>query len=59
MANKLKVGLQLSIGGLGDLSFNDSAYAGLVKARETLGIEFETETWRGPEQNAVQISSSA
>ena len=55
MANKLKVGLQLSIGGLGDLSFNDSAYAGLVKARETLGIEFETETWRGPEQNAVHM----
>jgi len=55
MADHLKVGLQLSIGGLGDLSFNDSAYAGLIRARETLGIEFETAQWEGPQQNAAHM----
>ncbi len=35
-----KVGLVLSIGGLGDGSFNDSAYEGLTRAKEELGIDF-------------------
>lgn len=35
-----KIGLVLSTGGLGDGSFNDSAYTGLMKAKEELGIEF-------------------
>lgn len=38
---KLKVGLVLSIGGLGDKSFNDLAYIGMKEASEELGIEFK------------------
>jgi basic membrane protein A len=36
-----KVGIVLSTGGLGDLSFNDAAYRGLQRAEEELGIEFD------------------
>ena len=39
--NALKVGIVLSTGGLGDKSFNDSAYRGLERAKEELGIEFK------------------
>jgi basic membrane protein A len=38
---KLKVGLAYDIGGRGDKSFNDSAAAGLDKAKTELGIEFK------------------
>lgn len=38
---KAKVGIVLSTGGLGDKSFNDSAYEGLTRAKEELGIEFK------------------
>jgi basic membrane protein A len=38
-AAKPTVGLVLSVGGLGDKSFNDSAYEGLNKAAKELGIE--------------------
>src|SRR3954469_22100974 len=38
-AAKLKVGLAYDIGGRGDKSFNDSAAAGLDKAKSELGIE--------------------
>jgi basic membrane protein A len=41
-AQPLKVGMLLGLSGLGDKSFNDSAYAGLEKARQQYGIEFET-----------------
>lgn len=37
----LKVGIVLSTGGLGDKSFNDSAYRGLENAKKDLGIEFK------------------
>lgn len=40
-SNPLKVGIVLSTGGLGDKSFNDSAYRGLLKAKKELGIEFK------------------
>ena len=40
-AKPLKVGIVLSIGGLGDKSFNDSAYRGLENAKKDLGIEFK------------------
>lgn len=40
-AKPLKVGIVLSTGGLGDKSFNDSAYRGLEKAKKELGIEFK------------------
>jgi basic membrane protein A len=36
---KSTVGLVLSVGGLGDKSFNDSAYEGLTRAAEELGIK--------------------
>lgn len=36
---KRKIALVLSVGGLGDKSFNDSAYAGLLRGVEELGIE--------------------
>jgi basic membrane protein A len=35
-----KIGLILGTGGLGDKSFNDIAYAGVVKAQKELGITF-------------------
>lgn len=35
----VKVGMVFDIGGLGDKSFNDSAYAGLQQAEEELGVE--------------------
>ena len=37
----VRVGLVFDIGGRGDKSFNDSAYRGLERAREALGIVFE------------------
>jgi basic membrane protein A len=40
-AKPLNVGIVLSTGGLGDKSFNDSAYRGLEMAKEELGINFK------------------
>ncbi len=40
-AKALKVGIVLSTGGLGDKSFNDSAFRGLENAKKDLGIEFK------------------
>ncbi|MGL5963869.1 MAG: BMP family lipoprotein, partial [Fusobacteriaceae bacterium] len=37
----LKVGIVLSTGGLGDKSFNDSAYRGLEMAKKDLGVDFK------------------
>lgn len=37
----LKVGIAFATGGLGDKSFNDSAYRGLEKAKNDLGINFK------------------
>jgi basic membrane protein A len=37
-ANVLHVGMVTDTGGLGDHSFNDSAYAGLLRARRELGV---------------------
>jgi len=34
-----KIGMAYAIGGKGDGSFNDAAYAGLVKAQQELGVE--------------------
>jgi len=36
-----KVGLILATGGLGDKSFNDLTYAGVMRAKDELGIEFD------------------
>src|SRR5512135_1213893 len=38
----LNVGLLLGSGGLGDRSFNDSAYNGLLEAQKKYNIRFET-----------------
>lgn len=35
------VALVYDVGGVGDKSFNDSAYRGLLNARDSLGVEFE------------------
>jgi len=40
--NILNVGLLLGSGGLGDKSFNDSAYSGLLAAQKLYNIRFET-----------------
>jgi len=40
-AHEHKVGLVLSSGGLGDKSFNDLSYAGVQKAKDELGIDFD------------------
>ena len=41
MEKPLNVGIVLSTGGLGDKSFNDSAYRGLTMSEEELGIKFK------------------
>jgi len=37
----LRLAMVTDVGGLGDKSFNDSAYAGLVRARDQLGADIE------------------
>jgi len=50
----LKVGLVFDVGGRGDKSFNDAAYAGLERAQKELGIEFTTlETGEGADREAA------
>ncbi|WP_102347584.1 BMP family lipoprotein [Bacillus sp. Marseille-P3661] len=41
LQDKLKVGMMLADYGLGDQSFNDTAFLGLTKARDELGILFD------------------
>jgi basic membrane protein A len=49
----MQVGLVFDVGGRGDKSFNDAAYAGLEAARNELGIEFTTlETSEGADREA-------
>ncbi|HMQ51180.1 MAG TPA: BMP family ABC transporter substrate-binding protein [Anaerolineae bacterium] len=59
MATPIKVGLQLSVGGLGDRSFNDSAHEGILAAKEEHGIQFELASWQGPAQNTATIENWA
>lgn len=48
------VGMVFDIGGLGDKSFNDAAYRGLLRAQEELGIRFEYyEPAEGSEREAA------
>jgi basic membrane protein A and related proteins len=37
----LEVGLVFDVGGIGDKSFNDSAYRGLMRARDSLGVQIQ------------------
>lgn len=39
--NHVKIGIMLSDVGLGDQSFSDAAFQGLIKARDELGIQFD------------------
>jgi len=59
MSKRIKIGLQLSVGGLGDKSFNDSAYSGLEAAQHSFGIEFETAPWENPMLNANNLENWA
>ena len=47
----MSVGLLMGVGGLGDQSFNDSAYLGLLAAQRQYHIKFETDTWGMLNQN--------
>lgn len=47
----LNVGVLLGSGGLGDLSFNDSAYSGLLAAQQKYNIRFQTVNFSTPEAN--------
>ncbi|MBA3389468.1 MAG: BMP family ABC transporter substrate-binding protein, partial [Rubrobacter sp.] len=40
--SEVRPALVLDVGGLGDKSFNDSAYAGLQRAKSEFGVETET-----------------
>jgi basic membrane protein A len=53
----LNIGVILGSGGLGDKSFNDSAYKGLLEAQKTLNIRFETVSYSGKESdlNALRL----
>jgi len=45
----------MGVGGLGDQSFNDSAYLGLQSAQREYGIKFETDTWGMLNQNLATL----
>jgi basic membrane protein A len=52
-AGTVKVGLVFDVGGRGDKSFNDAAYAGLERAQKELGVPFTTlETGEGADREA-------
>ncbi|GAA0923224.1 BMP family ABC transporter substrate-binding protein [Nonomuraea longicatena] len=51
----LKVGLAFDIGGRGDKSFNDSAYAGLEKAKAELGAEIKELSPAGDGNNRADL----
>ena len=59
-AGKPKVGLVFDVGGRGDKSFNDAAYAGLERAKAELGIDFVTlETGEGTDREAAMRQLAA
>jgi len=49
--NILNVGMILASGGLGDKSFNDSAYKGLLEAQKKYNIRFEKTIYSGKESD--------
>jgi len=50
----LRVGLVFDVGGRGDKSFNDAAYAGLERGKQQLGVDFTTlEMGEGNEREAA------
>jgi basic membrane protein A and related proteins len=59
-ADKPVVGLVFDVGGRGDKSFNDQAYAGLERAQRELGITFRTlETGEGADREAAMRQLAA
>lgn len=55
----IKVGLIVGTGGLGDQNFNDLAYAGLEKAKEELGIQFDYSEPQSASDYATYITQYA
>jgi basic membrane protein A len=55
----LNVGVLLGAGGLGDKSFNDSAYNGLLAAQKELNIRFETADYTGTESDVDALRAFA
>lgn len=53
----LHVGMILGKGGLGDRSFNDSAYAGLLEAQRKYNIRFHTIDYTNDEENIKNLTS--
>ena len=47
----LNIGMILGSGGLGDKSFNDSAYQGLLESQKKLNIRFETVNYSGTQSD--------
>ena len=59
-AGKPVIGLVFDVGGRGDKSFNDQAYAGLERAQKELGITFRTlETGEGADREAAMRQLAA
>jgi basic membrane protein A len=58
-AKILRIGMLLGTGGLGDRSFNDSAYAGLLEAQRRFNIRFETVESVSKESNLEKLRSLA
>ena len=55
----VKVGVILTTGGLGDNNFNDMVYAGLVQARDELGITFDYAEPASPDEYTSMTYSFA
>lgn len=55
----LNIGLLLGSSGLGDKSFNDSAYSGLLEAQKKYNIRFETVNMGTPESNLDALRNFA
>lgn len=51
----LRVGMLISMGGVGDRAFNDSAIAGLNRAREEYGVTTRYVDYRSPEKNLENL----
>jgi basic membrane protein A and related proteins len=59
-SGKPRIGLVFDVGGRGDKSFNDAAYAGLERAKAELGVEFVTlETGEGTDREAAMRQLAA
>ncbi len=55
----LYIGMMLATGGLGDRSFNDSAYLGLQQAQKQFGIRYETKDFISDETNIESLRNFA